>query len=72
MPTVAGDVPAAPLLNAGTWSTTMVKLSVAVLPMPLAASMAPVNVARPVAGVPESRPAELSVRPLGSVARAAG
>ena len=45
----------------------MVKLWVAALPTPLPASTTPVNVARRGVGVPEIRPAELSVRPLGSV-----
>ena len=64
--TVAGVVAAVVPVNAGTWSTTMVKLSVAALPMPLTASTTPLNVPA-VVGVPEIRPAELSVRPLGSV-----
>ena len=64
--TVAGVGAAVVPVNAETWSTTMVKLSVAVLPMPLAASITPLNVPT-VVGVPESTPDELSVRPLGSV-----
>ena len=50
-------------------ATTIAKLSVAALPMPLAASTTPLNVPT-VVGVPEIRPAELNVRPLGSVPEA--
>ena len=69
--TVAGVAAAVVPVNAETWSTTMVKLSVASPPMPLAASMTPLNVPT-VVGVPENRPVELSVRPLGSVPEPSG
>ena len=65
MATVAGVVAVVIPVKAGTWSTTMVKPSLAV-PTSLAASMTPVNVPA-VVGVPETRPAALSVRPLGNV-----
>ena len=69
MVTVAGEVATVVPAKAGAWSTIMVKPSLAVLPIPLAASMTPLNVPT-VVGVPETRPAALNVRPLGSVPEA--